>query len=156
LHAAGAGRAEAVLICVDKGETAVRIAELLKSEFPLVPVLARAYDRGAALALIRADVDYQIRETFESALAFGGATLEKLGVEPSAVAEIIEDVRQRDAARLEMQMAGGLQAGRSLFKSNIPGSIPAPIPTPLATPKRPGRALNEETAGMLSKSDAAE
>ncbi len=52
LHAAGAGRARAVLICVDKAETAVRIAENMKAEFPLVPVLARAYDRGAAIGLI--------------------------------------------------------------------------------------------------------
>ena len=52
LHAAGAGRARAVLICVDKAEAAVRIAEHMKNEFPLVPVLARAYDRGAAIGLI--------------------------------------------------------------------------------------------------------
>ena len=35
LHAAGAGRARAVLICVDKAETATRIVEIMKSEFPL-------------------------------------------------------------------------------------------------------------------------
>ncbi|MGO4842479.1 NAD-binding protein, partial [Rhizobiaceae sp. 2RAB30] len=45
LHAAGAGRARAVLVCVDKGDVAVRITELIKSEYPLVPVLVRAYDR---------------------------------------------------------------------------------------------------------------
>ncbi|TIU31157.1 MAG: potassium transporter, partial [Mesorhizobium sp.] len=44
LHAAGAGRAHAVLICVDKPDAAVRIAQLIKAEFPLVTMLARAYD----------------------------------------------------------------------------------------------------------------
>ena len=34
------------------------------------------------------------------------------------------------------------------------GNIPEPVPTPLATPKRPGRAMNEETAGMLGKKAA--
>ena len=43
LHAAGAGRAEAVLVCVDNGDAAVTIANHVKAEFPLVPVFARAY-----------------------------------------------------------------------------------------------------------------
>jgi glutathione-regulated potassium-efflux system protein KefB len=148
LHAAGAGRARAVLICVDKPDMAIRMAELLKSEFPLLPVLARAFDRGTAISLIKADVDYQIRETFESALAFGSETLKRLGVEEEDAAEIIEDVRRRDAERLDLQLAGGIQAGRGLMKGN------APVPAPLATPRRKGRALNEETAGVLA--DAAE
>jgi glutathione-regulated potassium-efflux system protein KefB len=153
LHAAGAGRARAVLLCVDRAETAVRIADIMKAEFPLVPVLARAYDRGAALGLIRADVDFQIRETLESALVFGGATLERLGVAPAEVAEVIADVRRRDAERLELQIAGGLSAGRRLMK----GNIPEPVPTPLTPPRRPGKAMNEETAGMLGKpQDAAQ
>lgn len=147
LHAAGAGRARAVLICVDKADAAVRIAEQLKSEFPLVPVLARAYDRGAALGLISAGVNFQIRETFESALAFGGVTLAKLGIEEAEVAEVIEDVRRRDAQRLELQITGDILAGRGLMK----GNIPEPTPTPLTTPRRPGQAMNEETAGMLGK-----
>ncbi len=80
LHAAGAGRANAVLICVDKPEASKAIAEHLKTEFPLVRVIARAFDRGSALDLIAAGVDFQIRETFESALQFGGQTLVRLGV----------------------------------------------------------------------------
>jgi glutathione-regulated potassium-efflux system protein KefB len=145
LHAAGAGRARAVLICVDTAEAAVRIAENMKAEFPLVPVLARAYDRGAALGLINVGVDYQIRETFESALIFGGVTLEKLGIEQAEVAEVIEDVRRRDDERLQLQVAGGLQAGNGLMKGNIPD----PTPTPLTTPKRPGQAMNEGAADAL-------
>ena len=145
LHAAGAGRARAVLICVDKAEAAVRIAENMKDEFPLVPVLARAYDRGATLGLIEVGVDFQIRETFESALVFGGETLARLGVSREEVANVIEDVRRRDDERLELQIAGGLQAGRRLMKGNIPG----PTPTPLATPKRPGQAMNEGAVDAL-------
>ncbi|MBX3581169.1 MAG: monovalent cation:proton antiporter-2 (CPA2) family protein [Rhizobiaceae bacterium] len=147
LHAAGAGRARAVLICVDKAEAAIRIAENMKEEFPLVPVLARAYDRGAAIGLIDAGVDYQIRETFESALVFGGHTLEQLGIPGEEVAEVIEDVRRRDDERLQLQIAGGLQAGRRLMK----GNIPEPTPTPLAPPRRAGQAMNEEAADALNK-----
>ncbi|MBA3447202.1 MAG: NAD-binding protein, partial [Pseudaminobacter sp.] len=146
LHAAGAGKARAVLICVEKADVAIKIAELLKAEFPLVPVLARAFDRGNALALIRAGVHYQMRETFESALSFGGASLLTLGIDEDEVAEIIADMRRRDAERLELQMAGGIKAGRGLMKGNMP------VPTPLTQPRRAGQALNEEAAIVLKKS----
>ncbi|TIM25095.1 MAG: potassium transporter, partial [Mesorhizobium sp.] len=152
LRAAGAGRARAVLICVDKPDVAVRIAELIKAEFPLLTVLARAFDRGTALQLIRAGVDFQIRETFESALVFGGSTLEALGVDPAEVAEVIEDVRHRDAARFELQLAEGVRAGARFLK----GNIGTPIPTPLSQPRRTGQALNEETADVLHKSEPAD
>lgn len=151
-RAAGAGRARAVLICVDKPDVAVRIAELIKAEFPLLTVLARAFDRGTALQLIRAGVDFQIRETFESALVFGGSTLEALGVDPTEVAEVIEDVRHRDAARFELQLAEGVRAGARFLK----GNIGTPIPTPLSQPRHAGQALNEETAGVLHKSEPAD
>jgi glutathione-regulated potassium-efflux system protein KefB len=148
LHAAGAGRAEAILICVDRPETAVRIAETIKEEFPLVKVLARAFDRGAAISLIHAGVDYQIRETLESALAFGSTTLRRLGAPEEEVAEIIENVRRRDAERFEMQVAGGIYAGTMLLQKNTP------VPTPLATPRQAGRGLSEETEELISKARA--
>ena len=105
-----------------------------------MPVLARAYDRGAALELIKAGVDFQIRETFESALVFGGATLEKLGVDQAEVAEVIEDVRRRDAERLELQIVGR-PSGRARPDE---GQHTEPMPTPLTPPRRPGQAMNEE------------
>ena len=152
LHAAGLGHARAVLICVDKAEPAIRIAELVKAEFPLVTVMARAFDRGTALQLIHAGVDYQMRETFESALAFGGSTLEALGTDPQDVADVIEDVRQRDAARLELQITGDIRDGRNFMK----GNIATPVPAPVTQPRRTGQALNEETAGVLGKQAPAD
>jgi glutathione-regulated potassium-efflux system protein KefB len=140
LHAAGAGRARAVLVCVDKAETAIRIVEHLKAEFPLVPVLARAWDRGTALDLIHAGVDFQIRETLESAFAFGETTLKTLGLDEAEAAEIMEDVRRRDAERLEMQLTGGIYAGTGLLKGN------APTPAPLSQPRKPGQMMNPGAA----------
>jgi glutathione-regulated potassium-efflux system protein KefB len=147
LHATGAGRARAVLICVDKADVALRIAQLVKAEFPLVTVLARAYDRGTALQLIQVGVDYQLRETFESALVFGGSTLEALGVDPEVVADVVEDVRRRDAARLDVQITGDIHDGRNFLK----GNIATPVPAPVTPPRRPGQPLNEETASVLNK-----
>ena len=140
LHAAGAGRARAVLVCVDKAETAVRIVEHLKAEFPLVPVLARAWDRGTALDLIHAGVDFQIRETLESAFLFGESTLKTLGLDEADAAEIMADVRRRDTERLEMQLTGGIYAGTGLLKGN------APTPAPLSQPRKPGQVMNSETS----------
>jgi glutathione-regulated potassium-efflux system protein KefB len=146
LHAAGAGSARAVLVCVDKEDAAVRITELVKAEFPQALVFARAFDRGTSLQLVRAGADYQLRETFESALVFGGSALEALGVDPDEVAEVVDDVRRRDEARFELQLAGNIQDGRLYFK----GNMNTPVPAPVAQPRQPGRALSEETAGVLN------
>src|SRR5690606_33337081 len=75
LHACGAERARAIAVCVDNAEAASRIARLVRHEFPLCQLLVRAYDRRHALTLIRDDVDFLVRETFESALVFGDAAL---------------------------------------------------------------------------------
>ncbi len=143
LRASGAGKAEAVLVCVDKPEAADKIVQLVKSEFPGVKLFVRAFDRGHSLRLIEAGVDYHIRETFESALKFGEAVLVDLGVSEDEAAETIADVRRRDAARLDLQVTGGLTAGRSMMR----GNAVTPEPEPYIKPSRPGRLLNEDEAG---------
>ena len=142
LRASGAGKAEAVLVCVDKPEAADKIVQLVKSEFPGVKLFVRAFDRGHSLRLIEARVDYHIRETFESALKFGEAVLVDLGVAEDEAAETIADVRRRDAARLDLQVTGGLTAGRSLMR----GNAVTPQPEPYIKPTREGRLVNESEA----------
>jgi glutathione-regulated potassium-efflux system protein KefB len=151
LHSSGAATAETILVCVEKPEVADRIVELVKSEFPHAKVFARAYDRGHSLRLVKAGVDYQIRETFESALAFGRAVLIDLGVEEAEAAEVIEDVRRRDEQRFDLQLAGGLAAGRALMR----GNLETPQPAPLVTPQREGKALNEEAAEVIGETEEA-
>ncbi|MFD6319950.1 monovalent cation:proton antiporter-2 (CPA2) family protein [Methylorubrum thiocyanatum] len=125
LHAAGASTARAILICVDEPETAKRIAEIARAEFPLVPVLARARDREHAVELIQAGVAYQIRETVESALAFGEQALLTVGDEPEAVSDVMAEVRRRDAERLALQTVGGIYAGRELIRGNTAAVLEA-------------------------------
>ena len=119
LHAAGAAEARVILICIDQPEVASRIAGLVKAEFPLVPVFARAYDRAHAIALVRGGVDYQLRETLESALVFGRQTLLHLGEVEAVIDDVIAEVRRRDAARFEMQLTGDITTGRELLLSNV-------------------------------------
>jgi len=145
LHAAGAKHVKIVMICVDKPEIAVKIASLIKDECPLTPVMARAYDRRVALSLLKVGVDYQLRETLESAFEFGLAALQQLGVPEVEAQDIINEVRQRDLQRLELQMVEGLAAGREYFQVN------AIRPAPLTNPRKSGTAGNEEAARVLGE-----
>jgi len=120
LHAAGAASARAIIIAIDKPESTQRIAEICHAEFPLVPVFARSFDRTTSLQLVQAGVDYQIRETFESALAMAEEALVRLGCEQTQAADVIVEFRRRDAERFELEASGGLYAGRALLISNIP------------------------------------
>jgi glutathione-regulated potassium-efflux system protein KefB len=145
LRASGAETAETILVCVDKPEAADKIVELVQSEFPLVKLFVRAYDRGHSIRLIKAGVEFHIRETFESALAFGEHVLKDLGFSEDEARDTIEDVRRRDEERLTLQVAGGLQAGRSLWRNNTS----TPQPEPYVKPRREGQALNEQAAEVL-------
>ncbi len=118
LHAAGAENAKAIVIAVNDAKAASTIAELVRHEFPLVLVLARSIDREHAIELVHAGVDYQMRETFESALTLGGRALFMLGDAPEAVTELMADIRRRDAERFEIETVGGIYAGRDLIHSN--------------------------------------
>jgi len=145
LHASGVATAKAILVCVDRKETTTHIVGLLKHEFPLTPVLARSYDRQHAIELIRQGVDFQLRETFESALAFGGEALRVFDVDEDAIAEVAEDLRRRDAERLQLQLAGDINSGVTLMHGR------RWQPTPLTQPQREGRALNEEAADAIEQ-----
>ncbi|MBE0553735.1 MAG: cation:proton antiporter [Rhodobacteraceae bacterium] len=119
LHAAGAASADLVVVAINDPAATTRIVELMKHEFPLVPVLARAFDRQHSLDLVKAGVDYQLRETFESALAMAGEALSRLGEPPEEVVEMIASIRGRDAERFALECVGGtVEAGVGLIIGN--------------------------------------
>ncbi|MEP0510657.1 MAG: monovalent cation:proton antiporter-2 (CPA2) family protein, partial [Aurantimonas coralicida] len=68
LEAAGIRKTRLVAICTNKRETTDRIVDLIRADFPNVRLYVRAYDRSHALSLRARGVDYEIRETVESAL----------------------------------------------------------------------------------------
>jgi CPA2 family monovalent cation:H+ antiporter-2 len=125
---------------VAKPDVSDRIVELIRSEFPAAKIYVRSYDRTHTLELLAKGVDYEIRETFESAMLFGGETLRGLGYDAEAVDTVVEEVRRRDADRLALQRSGGLHAGRE-----EPPARPMQ-PEPLVPPMRrhdDGRARDE-------------
>lgn len=83
-------------------------------------MLARAYDREHAIALIKADVDYQIRATFESAMSFGHEAVMALGTDPETATDLMAELRRKDAERLAMEVSGGIYAGTSMILGNAP------------------------------------
>lgn len=148
LHASGAKEAHAILVCVDDRDAADRIVELVKAEFPLTKLFVRAFDRGHALDLVEKGVDYQIRETFESAMTFGRAAMIALGVPEDDADAITDEVRRRDVERFELQILGDIFSGRDLMRRNVP------TPTPLTTPRRAGQVIGAD--GSLDPENAAE
>jgi glutathione-regulated potassium-efflux system protein KefB len=147
LRAAGATQARLAAICVDQRATANRIVALIRAEFPGTKLFVRSYDRAHTLELIAAGVDFEQRETYESALVFGREALVGLGLDPDRAQETAEDVRKRDDARLKAQQAEGLMAGRDLI-------LTEPVPTPLTRPKRAAQALNPEADELIRKEES--
>ena len=143
LHASGAATAQAIVVCVDSKETTNRIVKLVTHEFPLAKLLVRSYDREHSLYLVKQKVDYMIRETFESAIKFGGVILQELGVDEDEVQRITDEIRERDNERFETEIAADdVYAGVGLQYTNA-----HPRPTaPLIRPKQAGRILNDEEA----------
>lgn len=147
LRAAGIEKATLLCLCIDDKETALKIIDLVHLEFPHVRTYVRAYDRLHSIELLKRDVHYQMRETFESALSFGQAALEGLGFTPEEAAHAAADVRQRDIVRLLMQKEEGLMVGLNLLRGNN-----LVKPEPLVQPKAQARGLNDETRDLI-KSD---
>lgn len=124
LHHSGAGGSDAVLICIDDPEAAMQIVKLVRHQFPQAKLLVRSYDRGHAVEMIRAGVDYQVRETVESAYVMGLESLRALGFAQAEIAETDEDIRRRDEQRLAEQVQGDSMSGRDHLHLQ-------PVPEPL-------------------------
>ncbi|HEY9211695.1 MAG TPA: monovalent cation:proton antiporter-2 (CPA2) family protein [Ancylobacter sp.] len=139
LRAAGAERVRVIAICVDRRETADRIVDMLRTNMPAARLHVRAYDRTHALSLRAKGVDYEMRETLESALAFGEATLRANGMDAETAKATIVDVRARDLERLMRQAVEGIDYG----------PVHPAEPEPLMPPERAARPLNPEAEDVL-------
>jgi len=145
LRAAGAEKAEMICVCTDGPETIEKIAEIIHGNFPNARSFVRAFDRIHAVKLLKIGIDYQLRETFESAIVFGRSALEELGVEAEVAASAAQDVRKRDIARLFLQKEIGASFGTEL----VVGAKIAP--EPLTSPTGKAKALSPETRDILGE-----
>lgn len=138
LEAAGVRRARIVAICTHNMKVTDRIVDLIRAEYPDQKLYVRSYDRTHSLSLRSREVEYELRETFESGLLFGANTLEALGHTEDQAHEIMDDVRRRDEKRLRIQASEGLAAGGDMIHT-----VPVK-PEPLTKPKQEGRIVNVE------------
>ena len=105
LRAAGAATARVLVLAIDDTEASVRIATLVREQFPQLKIFARARNRQHAFALMDAGVRNVIRETYVSSLEMASSVLEALGESPAAAREAVRRFRTHDEATLEAQYA---------------------------------------------------
>ncbi len=146
LIAAGIQNAKLVCVTTHTPEITNRIVDLIASEFPEKAMYVRAYDRAHTLQLMDKKVKYQIRETFESALALGNEMLKGLGHEEEEIQEILENVRHLDQDRLMVQYREGMYAGLDILHTK-----PDVQPEPLVKPQHPATALDERSSEVLEE-----
>ena len=144
LRAAGIEKAKCVVIGINDTQRIENIVQNLKDAYPKLPILARTYDRQTTVSLIKQDVDFIVRETFESALTLSHAALMQLGVNKIEADEVIAEVRYLDQERLNEEVLHG-------FSTDIIRKYW--MPKPFVKPHSDAEALNEETAEILEKED---
>jgi monovalent cation:proton antiporter-2 (CPA2) family protein len=105
LRAAGAETAELFVLAIDDVDASVRTAELVRTYFPELKILARARNRQHAFALMDHNVDYIIRETYGSSLELAEAVLTRLGDAPAVARAAVRKFRQLDEKTLGEQYA---------------------------------------------------
>lgn len=140
LHAAGIEKAKCVVIGINDTDRIESIVSQLKEAYPNLPILTRTYDRKTTVSLIKQDVDFIVRETFESAITLSRATLMRLGIDKIEADEVINDVRALDQKRLNEEVLHG-------FSNEIVKKYWTP--KPFIKPHGNAKALNEETEELL-------
>jgi glutathione-regulated potassium-efflux system ancillary protein KefC len=79
LHAAGAGKARALVVAIDGVQESIDLVDAVRKEFPHLKILARARNVSHYYDLLDRGVTVIERETFEAALQLGRRTLQELG-----------------------------------------------------------------------------
>ncbi|MCL4157312.1 UNVERIFIED_CONTAM: hypothetical protein GTU68_028042 [Idotea baltica] len=150
LRAAGLERARMVIVCTDGAAQTSQVVRMVQKHAPQAKVYARSNDRSHSIALRQADVDFEIRESSESAMRMGNEALKGLGVPPERIEEIAEDVRKRDELRLQMQADGDPDAARHTLHINTVK------PEPLLMPGRSATPLTKETGKLVEENEGVQ
>ncbi|MHA1572905.1 MAG: cation:proton antiporter domain-containing protein, partial [Alphaproteobacteria bacterium] len=100
LRAAGADKAQGFVLAIDDVEASLRVAEVVRKNFPDLPIYARARDRIHVHKLMDLDVTIVERETFLSALELTTQLLRGLGLKSDEVKRLIGTFKRHDEKRL--------------------------------------------------------
>jgi monovalent cation:proton antiporter-2 (CPA2) family protein len=100
LRAAEAHKARAFVLAIDDVEASLRIAEIVRTNFPDLPIYARARDRTHVHRLMDLGVTIIERETFLSALELTRRLLRGLGLSDAEVRRLTDTFKRQDEKRL--------------------------------------------------------
>ncbi|PKA05080.1 monovalent cation:proton antiporter-2 (CPA2) family protein [Leptospira ellisii] len=103
LRSAGAEQAELFVLAIQDIDVSVKVAELIKKNFPNLTIIARARNREHVFKLMEAGVKIIRRDTFASALELAGETLSHLGFMDSEVEQKVKKFRAHDELTLKGQ-----------------------------------------------------
>jgi CPA2 family monovalent cation:H+ antiporter-2 len=109
LRRAGAAGARAFVVTVNSSRAAERMVVAARKERPDVPVFARARDPAHAVRLLKLGAIEVTPETVEASLQLGARVLEGLGVPDEAIARRLDDMREKELARISVEE--GARAG---------------------------------------------
>ncbi|TWI60911.1 Kef-type potassium/proton antiporter (CPA2 family) [Pseudoduganella lurida] len=101
LRAAEADKAVLLINAIDDMETSLRLADLVRENFPHLKVIGRARNLTHLFELRERGVDVIERETFESALLIGQHALEQLGVDKETAARARAGFREHNLATVD-------------------------------------------------------
>ena len=113
LEAAQISKARAFVIAIDDVEASLRIAEHVKSNYPGVPIYARARDRNHAHRFLDLGIRNLRRETFLSSLDLTRQLLTGLGYSDRVAERAVPNFRTHDERRLFDDYALGLRYGEA-------------------------------------------
>jgi glutathione-regulated potassium-efflux system ancillary protein KefC len=96
LEAAGAAKADFLIITLNDPVATTRLAGIAVKHFPNLRVIARARDMRHMFELRDIGVEIIERETFQSALALGRATLAAVGADAERAARAVQSFAEHD------------------------------------------------------------
>ncbi|MBI1943482.1 MAG: cation:proton antiporter [Betaproteobacteria bacterium] len=96
LEAAGAAQADFLIIALNDPDATTRLAAIAVKHFPNLKVIARAHDMRHMFTLRDIGVEIIERETFQSALALGRATLAAVGADAARAAHAVRRFAEHD------------------------------------------------------------
>ena len=105
LRTAGIENARLFILAIDNEQKSLEIVDMLKKQYPALPILARAASRQHAYELIRRGISQVYRETLGSALDIAVDGLRALGVERDRAERAARIFKEHDEASVrEMSM----------------------------------------------------
>jgi glutathione-regulated potassium-efflux system protein KefB len=121
LAAAGAGRADLVVLTIDQQQAALRAVTLLRGAWPGLPVIARARDLEASGRLLEAGATQAFPEAVENSLRLAGNALQMIGFSGGDVDLALSDARTCNYALVRPGEAAAGPAGEGAAAPGGPG-----------------------------------